>query len=153
MKLRLVWVDKTRDPQIAELLQHYLQRLNKYVKYEIHEIGPARAAQSTIALANEAKQIQKVLATTTYRIVLDETGKQWTSQALADFLAQQQLRGTGELAFIIGSHQGLAAELKQTADLQLALSRLTLTHEMARLLLAEQLYRAYTIISGHPYQR
>jgi 23S rRNA (pseudouridine1915-N3)-methyltransferase len=87
-------------------------------------------------------------------VLLDVEGRrEWSSPELAAQVERWQLEGKKEIAFVIGGHLGVAAELKAKADVRWSLSRLTLTHEMARVVLVEQLYRAYTIMHGLPYQK
>lgn len=154
MKIRLVWIDKTKDRRLAELIEDYLHRLAKYVKYDISELAASRNQTERVAVLNfEAKAIFGVLSPDAYKIVLDERGQSYSSQGLSKLLIQRQNAGTREVVFIIGGHFGLAETVKQDAQALLSLSAMTFTHDMARLILVEQLYRAYTIISGHPYQK
>ena len=154
MKLGLLWIGKTKDRRLAELIDDYLHRLSKYAKYDVRQLREARsAAQPAAVLEAEAGQILGAVASDVYKVVLDERGDQLSSLAFARMLEQWQIKGMREVAFIIGGHYGLSERVKQSADMIWSLSSLTLTHEIARLLLVEQLYRAYTIIHGHPYQK
>jgi 23S rRNA (pseudouridine1915-N3)-methyltransferase len=154
MKLRLLWIDKTKDKRLAELIDDYLHRLNKYAKYDVLEMPTIRATlERNLLIEAEAKAIVNLLTPGSYKIALDEQGDSLSSTGLARLLEQRQVAGTREIFFIIGGHFGLAERVKQQADMIWSLSALTFTHEMARLILAEQLYRAYTIIHGHPYQK
>lgn len=154
MKLSLIWIDKTKERHLLELINEYLHRLAKYVKYNVLELTPARSqTERAVVLEIEAKAILNALTPASYKIVLDETGQQFSSTAFARFLEKHQTTSTKELVFIIGGHFGLSERVKEQADLMLSLSSLTFTHDMARLILSEQLYRAYTIINNHPYQK
>ena len=154
MKLGLLWIGKTKDRRLAELIDDYLQRLSKYAKYDVRQLREARSsAAPSVVLEAEAEQLLSAIGPDVYKVVLDEKGEQFSSQALARTIEQWQIKGKREVAFIIGGHYGLAESVKKSADKVWALSSLTLTHEMARLVLVEQLYRAYTIIHGHPYQK
>lgn len=154
MKLSLVWIDKTKERHLQELIDDYLHRLAKYVKYNILEIAPSRSQKEReVVLELEAKAILNVLSLGSYKIVLDERGEPFSSQTFARFLEKHQNASTKELVFIIGGHFGLSERIKQQADFIMSLSSLTFTHDMARLILSEQLYRAYTIINNHPYQK
>jgi len=84
---------------------------------------------------------------------LDERGREWSSAEFAEWLGQQALRGTRELVFLIGGPEGFSAAFRKEADVLLALSRMTLTHDWARALLLEQIYRGFTILRGYPYPR
>lgn len=154
MKVSLLWIDKTKERHLLELINEYLHRLAKYVKYNVLEISPVRSqTQKETVLELEAKAILNALNPVSYKIVLDETGEQFSSQTFARFLEKHQNASTKELAFIIGGHFGLSDRIKKQADFTLSLSSLTFTHDMARLILSEQLYRAYTILNNHPYQK
>jgi len=87
------------------------------------------------------------------KVFLDERGREWTSAEFAEWLGQQALRGTRELVFLIGGPEGFSAAFRKEADALLALSRMTLTHDWARALLLEQIYRGFTILRGYPYPR
>ncbi len=153
MKLRLLWIGKTKDRRMVELIDDYLHRLGKYVKYDALELKESRAVERAAVLEAEAKLIISNLPNDAYKVALDEQGRAFSSPGLAQLLEQRQVAGSREMVFIIGGHFGLAARVKEQADLIWSLSALTFTHDMARLLLAEQLYRAFTIIHGHPYQK
>ncbi|MEW6729743.1 MAG: 23S rRNA (pseudouridine(1915)-N(3))-methyltransferase RlmH [Acidobacteriota bacterium] len=154
MKLRLLWFGKTKDRRLAELIDDYLHRLAKYAKYDLLELKePRHTLERTTVLEAEAKLLLNAISPQAYKIMLDEQGEQLSSLALARLLEQQQLASRREMIFVVGGHYGLATEVKRSADRLWSLSALTFTHEIARLLLIEQLYRAYTIIHGHPYQK
>jgi 23S rRNA (pseudouridine1915-N3)-methyltransferase len=87
------------------------------------------------------------------KVLLDERGRERTSQEFADWLGQEALRGSRELAFLIGGPEGFSAAFREEADALLALSRMTLTRDWARTLLLEQIYRGFTILRGYPYPR
>ncbi|MBK7995553.1 MAG: 23S rRNA (pseudouridine(1915)-N(3))-methyltransferase RlmH [Blastocatellia bacterium] len=154
MKISLIWIDKTKDKYLLELINDYLHRLSRYVKYNILELSSVRGLtdRSSVLIA-ETKQILNALNKESYKIILDDKGQSFTSINFARFIEKHQTLSTKELAFIIGGHFGLSDEVKQKSDLIMSLSSLTFTHDMARLILVEQLYRAYTIINNHPYQK
>jgi 23S rRNA (pseudouridine1915-N3)-methyltransferase len=154
MKLWLIWIGKTRDRRLSELIDEYLQRLSRYAKYDVRELREARSSLSREAVIEaEADLFLGAVASDVYKVVLDERGDQLTSPELARTVEQWQVKGMRDVAFIIGGHFGLAERVKRSANMIWSLSSLTFTHEIARFLLAEQLYRAYTIINGHPYQK
>lgn len=154
MKISLIWIDKTKDKYLLELIDDYLYRLSKYVKYNILELSSVRGqTDRNNVLIAETKQILNALNKESYKIILDDKGQSFTSINFARFIEKHQTLSTKELAFIIGGHFGLSDEVKQKSDLIMSLSSLTFTHDMARLILVEQLYRAYTIINNHPYQK
>ncbi|HEX8491356.1 MAG TPA: 23S rRNA (pseudouridine(1915)-N(3))-methyltransferase RlmH [Pyrinomonadaceae bacterium] len=153
MRLRLIWVGKTKNEHIRALVEDYLQRLKRFVRCEVMELEQSRAKGVQEGIADESQRILSALRTDALTILLDVEGKEWSSQALAAEVEKWQVAGTKEVAFIIGGHQGVSGEVVKRAHLRWSLSRLTLTHEMARILLVEQLYRAYTIVHGWPYQK
>lgn len=153
MRMRLLWVGKTKDERIRALAEEYLKRLSRFVRCEVMELEPARSRSAGEGIEEEGKRILSALRTDALTILLDVGGWQWSSQELAAEVERWQLAGTKEVAFIIGGHNGVSRAVAERAQLSWSLSRLTLTHEMARIVLVEQLYRAYTIIHGLPYQK
>lgn len=133
----------------------YAQRMPREARVELVEIRPAtRAAGGTAAKwqTQEARRITAALPPRCVKVVLDERGRALTTAELARQIARW--RGDGaDVAFVIGGADGTAPELRQAADLKLALSAFTLPHGLCRVLLAEQLYRAVSLLAGHPYHR
>ena len=157
MRLRLIWVGKTKNEHVRALVGDYLQRLGRFVRCEVTELREsAGGGDERAVVEEESKRITGALAARSdgVTVLLDVEGRaSWSSQELAAQFERWQLEGKKEIAFVIGGHLGVAAELKAKADVNWSLSRLTLTHEMARVVLVEQLYRAYTIMHGLPYQK
>lgn len=152
MRFRIIWTGKTRDARLRALVEDYAQRLTHFVRCEVTELRePGRANKAGID--KETKRISDALRPGAVTVLLDPEGAEWTSQQLAAQVQSWEGSGIKEVAFIIGGPHGLAGDFKARADKRWSLSRLTLTHEMARVLLFEQLYRAYTIIHGLPYQK
>ena len=152
MRVRLIWVGKTRNEHLRALIDEYVQRLGRFVRCEIVEVREGTSGEER-AIIEEGRRITGMLGDNSPVVLLDLTGRQWSSPELAAELEGWQLRAVKELAFVVGSHAGVSAEVRKRADICWSLSRLTLTHEMARLVLVEQLYRAYTIMRGLPYQK
>ena len=142
MKLRVAWIGKTKEAAIQSLTSEYLKRLGRYTPTEGVEISSESAL---------LKQLEKQARTAPIFVVLDSRGKQMSSEELAEFLREQQDRGTQELIFAIGPADGWSPEALKSAQFKLSLGRMTLPHELARVVLAEQLYRGFTILKGHPY--
>jgi 23S rRNA (pseudouridine1915-N3)-methyltransferase len=117
------------------------------------EVSPRTAASTPRRLAEEAERLSSAVARDGVLITLDEDGRNLTSRALATRIGAWQRQGRGGLAFLIGGPDGLDPALIRRADLVLALGRMTWPHRLVRVLLAEQLYRAGTILAGHPYHR
>lgn len=150
MKFRFVWIGKTRDKNWRALQEEYLGRLSHFVKFEITEIRDSAAREGAEI---EGKRILENLNPSNFVCLLDVRGHESSSHELAETIEKWQNRGLKEVAFVIGGATGASREVVEKADYSLSLSRLTLTHEMARVVLIEQLYRAYTIIKGFPYQK
>ena len=150
MKFRFIWVGKTRDKNYLALQQEYLKRLEHFVKYEIVEV---RDAAGPDARAIEGKRITEKVNQSSFVCLLDIRGRSISSHELAGEIERWQNSGVKEVAFVIGGADGVSSEVAEMADSRLSLSFLTFTHEMARVVLVEQLYRAYTILRGFPYQR
>jgi 23S rRNA (pseudouridine1915-N3)-methyltransferase len=149
--IRLVWVGKTRDREAAALIEDYRRRLARFCPIEVVEVrdaagkGPARAAR-------EGKTLVSKIERRGLTVALDETGREMTSPELARWLGKT-LESRGEVTFLLGGPDGIPLQVAASADVTLSLSRLTFTHEMARVLLLEQLYRAFGILEGTPYHR
>ena len=150
MKFRFVWVGKTKDKNWKALQDDYLKRLSHFVKCEIIEVRDSAAHEGPEI---EGKRILEALNPKTLAVLLDAGGKAVSSHQLADLIEKWQVAGTKEVAFIIGGAYGVSEEIRGNADHMLSLSFLTFTHEMARVVLLEQLYRGYSIIKGFPYQK
>ncbi|HET6862056.1 MAG TPA: 23S rRNA (pseudouridine(1915)-N(3))-methyltransferase RlmH [Pyrinomonadaceae bacterium] len=152
MRFRVIWPGKTRDARLRSLVEDYVERLGHFVRVEIVELKEAGRADKP-GIDKEAGRISDALRPGGVTVLLDVAGVEWTSQQLAEQVKTWEVRGIKEVAFVIGGPHGLSQELVARADRRWSLSRLTLTHEMARVLMFEQLYRAYTIINGLPYQK
>jgi 23S rRNA (pseudouridine1915-N3)-methyltransferase len=146
MKFRFVWIGKTKDKNWRALQEEYLSRLSHFVKFEIIELKDS-------SKETESKLILEKLNQSHFVCLLDVKGRSVSSHALAAEIENWQNRGLKEVVFIIGGAEGVASEVVERANNSLSLSFLTLTHEMARVVLLEQLYRAFTIIKGFPYQK
>jgi 23S rRNA (pseudouridine1915-N3)-methyltransferase len=144
MKLTVAWIGKTKQPAIQSLTDEYLKRLAHYADAE----GKAFKDQSAmLASVGQEKRSNAKHAL----VLLDSSGKPLSSEELAKFLGDHQDRNPLPLLFAVGPASGFTEEARQAATLVLSLSRMTIAHELARVLLLEQLYRAFTILKGHPY--
>lgn len=149
MKFRIVWVGKTRNPNLKALQETYLERLSRFVECGITEVREQRGSDAV----NEEKRMLDVIDAKTYTVLLDATGQQLSSSELAGLVEAWQRQGRKQVTFVIGGANGVSPQVAERADHRLSLSILTFTHEMARVILLEQLYRAFTIIKGFPYQK
>lgn len=150
MKFRFVWIGKTRDKNWKALQDDYLGRLSRFVKCEVSELKES-AANETIE--SEGNRIVNILNQSSLVCLLDVKGSAGSSHDLAARIEKWQIGAVKEVTFVIGGASGVSRKVAELADTVLSLSFLTFTHEMARVVLLEQLYRAYTIIKGFPYQK
>ena len=150
MKFRFVWIGKTKDKNLKALQDEYLQRLSHFARCEITEIRDSAPHEGAEI---EGERILAALNQKTFAVLLDVKGEAVSSPDLASAVERWQNRGLKEVSFIIGGATGVSPRVAEVADISLSLSFLTFTHEMARVVLLEQLYRAYTIIKGFPYQK
>ena len=155
MKLHFVWIGKTKSAPVKELLGEYLDRIGKFAAVEVTELRDRgdSGAGKTRSVEKEGEDILSRTASVQFFVALDERGREIDSMRLAELIERHRLAGTKEIGFVIGGHNGLADSIRERADYVLALSRMTLPHELARVLLAEQLYRAFAIIHDLPYQK
>lgn len=150
----MLFVGKTDQRQILQLMQEYQKRLSRYISLEIKELPPIKSAKNRSEEEQkrlEGEQILKEIAPQDEAILLDERGKELTSPQLAELLQQKMLTTPRKLLFVIGGPYGFSDEVYRAVPQRLSLSRLTFNHQMVRLFLIEQIYRAFTIIEGHPY--
>jgi 23S rRNA (pseudouridine1915-N3)-methyltransferase len=146
----------TRCPGwVREAYDDYAQRLKPRLPVKLAEIEPGRRGKGIPAsrsMSEEAKRMLAALRADTYLVLLDEHGKERTSLAVSRWLAERLGDGR-DLAFAIGGPDGFSPDVRERAQESWALSKLTLPHAMVRVLLIEQLYRAVTLLDGHPYHR
>ncbi|HVL09092.1 MAG TPA: 23S rRNA (pseudouridine(1915)-N(3))-methyltransferase RlmH [Burkholderiaceae bacterium] len=155
MQLLIVAVGHKMPAWIEQGFDEYAKRMPPELRIVLKEIRPEQRSSSRTAatvMQLEAARIEAALPKQCRIIALDERGKDWSTVQLADALTGWQREG-GDVALLIGGADGLDPALKQRADMLLRLSSLTLPHGMVRVLLAEQLYRAWSITRNHPYHR
>jgi 23S rRNA (pseudouridine1915-N3)-methyltransferase len=154
MKIRIVALGHRMPTWVAAGFDDYARRLPREFALELAEIKPEprdRGATVEQILTAEARRIASATKGF-HRVALDERGERWTTARLADRLGAWR-DGAIDVAFVIGSADGLAASVKHNADVVVSLSALTLPHSLVRVLLAEQIYRAASLLKGHPYHR
>jgi len=144
VKLKVAWVGKTKEPAIQSLTDEYLKRIGRYVPVEGVSLKDEAALKG---LGGRGARPH----TNHSMVVLDSRGKQMSSEELARFLGDYQDRNPLPLVFAIGPANGFSDETRESASLLLSLGKMTLAHELARVVLLEQIYRAFTILQGHPY--
>jgi 23S rRNA (pseudouridine1915-N3)-methyltransferase len=154
MRVRVFWIGKSRLPGVAALTEEYAKRLGRYCEFHGQELretlreGKKSAGGFTAAETNLFKRSEDA-----YRVALDPAGRPWSSPELAAFLKKKRDGGSRAVAFCVGGAEGFSQSFRERADLLLSLSPMTLPHELARVMLLEQLYRAFTLLAGHPYPR
>ncbi len=153
MRIRIVAVGRDRSGLYAPAVEEYAKRLGRYVRFELVEVAEARRHAGTARAKDEEGEALLARIGERERVVaLDERGDEETSVAFARRVERWLARGQ-DVALVIGGSDGLAEAVKARAAETIALSRLTFAHRLARLVLAEQLYRAFTILRGEPYHK
>jgi 23S rRNA (pseudouridine1915-N3)-methyltransferase len=152
----IIAVGRLKERYWTDACAEYRKRLGRYVALSVSEV-PDRAARSQaergLALAAEASALRQRIAPGSHLIVLDSAGVQLTSEGIAEVLGTLQDAGIRRLSFVIGGSWGVDEALKREADLLLSLGAITLPHNLARVLLLEQLYRAFRILTNEPYHK
>ena len=148
MKLRVLWVGKTKNPHIAKLCAEYVERIEHFLPLSMVEVKEPKGGMRA-----EAEKILAAVGDSDRVVVLDPKGKAWTSEQLAKFVQQHMTSDSRPLTFVIGGYEGLADSVKARADVQWSLSPLTFTHDLTRVVLLEQIYRALAIIHHLPYSK
>jgi 23S rRNA (pseudouridine1915-N3)-methyltransferase len=154
MRLVVAVVGKARNPALGEAIRDYETRAARYWPLDVHEVREERATGSSIERVKEREtaRLTERIPERAHMIACDQRGKAFDSNQFADFL-QRARQEDRDLAFVIGGAFGLSADVAARASTRLALAPWTLPHEIARLVLAEQLYRAGTIVRGEPYHK
>lgn len=153
MKVEIWLTGKTKEPWADQGMEAYLKRCRKYGSVEIVVIPDSRQTQPDAIRRDESARILTQLGKQqrAHNILLDETGRQLSSAEMASHLSQLYTRGHGMIRFIIGGAYGVDESVKGAADEMLSLSSMTFPHQLVRLIFAEQLYRAFTILRGEGY--
>ena len=154
MRVRVIAVGTRMPSWVRSACDEYLARLRGSLAVALTQIEPAarRAGGPQQAIAREGERLLAALLPADHVIALDERGRELTTRELAAWLGSRMQQGE-DLAFLVGGPDGLAPEVLSRSNFTLALSRLTLPHALARVLLIEQLYRAHCILANHPYHR
>lgn len=144
MKIKIVWIGKTKEPAIVTLTAQYLKRISRYAQVE------------GVTLRDEADLLAKFrkdakTATKSHLVLMDSRGKEFSSEQFAKFLGDYQDRNPLPLVLAIGGADGFSTEARSAAQSVISLGKMTLAHELARVVMLEQVYRAFTILKGHPY--
>ena len=152
MRLRFVWPGKTKDERLRSLINEYVKRLSRFARTEVFEVRES-ATRDASSVEKESQRILEAVPSGSVFVLLDVNGREWSSKELANQMQSWENDSIKEVAVVIGGPHGVSAHVQSRAQMYWRLSRLTLTHEMARVVAVEQLYRAYTINRGLPYQK
>lgn len=142
MRIQLLMIGKTRRPEMCAIIDDYVNRIRRSCPIEILEVRDAEAALKKINADRSATPV-----------LLEASGKAMDSNALAQWLGESRDRGIRQIIFVCGNADGFPESLRDRVKQKLSLSAMTLSHELARVVLAEQLYRAFAILSGSPYPK
>ncbi len=159
MKITVITVGKIKEKYLKEAIAEYSKRLSKYCKLEIVEVADEKTPDNASEVvenairAKEAERILKYVKDDAYVITLEINGKQLASEELADKIEKLGVQGTSHIIFIIGGSIGLGEEVLQKSNYALSFSKMTFPHQLMRVILLEQVYRSYRIISGEPYHK
>ena len=145
MKIKIAWVGKTKEPAIQVLTDEYLKRISRYAQVE------GVALRDEVALLDMCGRGGAKAGAKSTLVLMDSRGREYSSEGFAKFLGDYQDRNPLPLVFAIGGADGFSAEAKSAAQQTISLGKITLAHELARVVLLEQVYRAFTILKGHPY--
>jgi 23S rRNA (pseudouridine1915-N3)-methyltransferase len=156
LKIRFIVVDRTRASFLNEGESAYLERLNRYAQIqwiEVKPVGMKKGRTEEDIIRTEGHAIAKRLRPNDHVIALEPSGKQYNSEKFAAWLVKLSISVRGWVSFVIGGPMGLSREISDRANSILSLSKMTLTHEMCRIFLLEQVYRAFTIMEGRKYHK
>jgi 23S rRNA (pseudouridine1915-N3)-methyltransferase len=149
VKITIAWIGKTKEPPIQTLTEEYLKRISRYAQVEAVALRDEEALLQLCGLA-QAKAGKRNHGKSTL-VLMDSRGKQFSSEEFAHFLGEYQDRNPLPLVFAVGPADGFSEGARRAAPHIISLGQMTLVHELARVVLLEQLYRAFTILKGHPY--
>ena len=159
MKITIITVGKMKEKYLKDAIAEYSKRLSKYCKLEIVEVADEKTPENASEVvedairSKEAERILKYVKEDAFVITLEIAGKQLTSEEFADKIEQLGVRGVSHIIFIIGGSIGLGKEVLAKSDFALSFSKMTFPHQLMRVILLEQVYRSYRIISGEPYHK
>ena len=155
MKITLITVGKIKEKYFVNAIEEYSKRLSRYVTLNIAEVPDEKAPENmSLAQMEQVKNIEgQRLMKDSYVVALAINGKSLTSEGLADFITQTTLKGVSHITFVIGGSLGLSDEVLNRADYKLSFSAMTFPHQLMRVILLEQIYRANRIIKNEPYHK
>ncbi len=154
MKIQFIYHGKTNDSHLQALESEYYQRLSHYVNFEIQMLPDLKNTKNSSEAQikqRESEQLLPLVQPSDWLVLLDEEGKEFTSEAFAQNLQKRLNQGLKRILFVVGGAYGFSPDVYARANQKLALSKMTFSHQMVRTIFAEQLYRAFTILNNEPY--
>jgi 23S rRNA (pseudouridine1915-N3)-methyltransferase len=151
VKIKIAWIGKTKEPAIRSLTDEYLKRISRYAQVEGQALRDEAALLQICGRAAAGRTSKTASAGKSTLVLMDSRGKQLSSEELAGFLRDYQDRNPLPLVFAVGPADGFSEAAREAAQHTISLGKMTLVHELARVVLLEQVYRAFTILKGHPY--
>lgn len=159
MRIDLLCVGSVKESFFREAIAEYSKRLSRYVKLNIFEVKDEKTPDNASEkekiqiMKTEAKRLEKYIAQDAYLVALAIEGKEMSSEKFANHLSMLEVNGKSHLQFIIGGSLGIDEELKRKADFSISFSEMTFPHQLIRIVLLEQIYRAYRIKNNEPYHK
>jgi 23S rRNA (pseudouridine1915-N3)-methyltransferase len=146
VKIKIAWIGKTKDPAIASLTEEYLKRISRYA-----QVDKLTLRDEAALLEMSGRSAGSTSGAKSTLVLMDSRGREFTSEQFAKFLGDYQDRNPLPLMFAVGGADGFTDAARTAAQHTISLGKMTLAHELARVVLLEQVYRAFTILKGHPY--
>jgi|TARA_B100001057_G_scaffold25129_2_gene23164 23S rRNA (pseudouridine1915-N3)-methyltransferase len=152
MNIKLLYIGRNKSNNIETLIVDYEKKIKHFINFKIHCLkNKNRLSQKSLIIKSDSETILKNIKKDDFIVLLDERGKNYNSLEFSNFLQKNMINGIKNLTFVIGGAYGVNTELKDFAKNKIALSKMTFSHDMARLFFVEQLYRSLTIINNIPY--
>ena len=154
MTIKLVCIGKTDKKELEDLIDIYSNRLQHYIKFEFEVIPDLKKTKNLDENQQKSKEGELILSgiqNSDFLVLLDENGKQFSSEAFSEYIQKRMNTGLKRLIFVIGGPYGFSEEVYKRANSKVSLSKMTFSHQMVRLFFTEQLYRAFTILKNEPY--
>lgn len=159
LKITIICVGKVKEKFYRDAIDEYAKRLSKYCKFELVEVADEKTPDKASSVEEEQikeKEAQRILAKIkpdSYVCTLEIAGKELSSVELANWMEQSAVNGRSQISFVIGGSLGLHSSVLQRSDFALSFSKMTFPHQLMRVILSEQIYRAFRIINGEPYHK
>jgi 23S rRNA (pseudouridine1915-N3)-methyltransferase len=153
LKIVLLWVGRTRNASLQTLIQDYRNRISHFCELKVLELQPVKTREQARVIVLEGERMLAKVASSDFLVLVDPAGQSQTTEKFATFISKQRDQPIGNLVFAVGGHAGFSEAVKRRTNLMISLSPMTFTHEMARCLLVERIYRAFSILHHFPYHK